>query len=101
MAYYIHKHKVAQFYGGPEEGGWWYEAGYPCEDWDTSLAKFEDADDAYAACRALNDAEYLRRENENRYEYTSVLSDHDDFFGYSVDDTPEMTIYPQERPHYE
>jgi len=31
--YYIHKYEIAQQYGGPEEGGWWYKMGEPVKDW--------------------------------------------------------------------
>lgn len=97
--YYIHKHEVAQQYGGPEEGGWWYDSGVPCGDWVPRA--YDDEEDAYAACRRLNDDEHARREREEDYDYTSVLSHRSHHYSYSVEETTIMEAYPKVRPHYE
>ena len=31
MTVYLNTYEVWQAYGGPEEGGWWYEAGIPAQ----------------------------------------------------------------------
>lgn len=31
MAVYLNTYEVQNLYGGPEEGGWWYEAGTPVQ----------------------------------------------------------------------
>lgn len=53
----------------------------------------------YRVARWLNDKEQKRRKEENRYEYTSVLSHLDLFYCYTSSDffRPRQT----ERPHYE
>jgi hypothetical protein len=99
--YYIHKHEVWQEYGGPEEGGWWYECGRPVDPSEWEPAPFRSEDDAYAACRVLNDAERIRRKTQEKYEYTSVLSYKSTHYAYSVQTVSEPFDYPQKRPHYE
>lgn len=103
VMYYIHKHEVAQSYGGPEEGGWWYEVGTPVEtsEWNPSEHKFGNEDAAYAQCRILNQQERERAAAEEDYEYTSVLSYKSNHYAYSVSNYPVATPYPERRPHYE
>lgn len=97
--WWIHKHEIAQAYGGPEEGGWWYETGVPVAKWEPP--KFDDKEAAYARCRELNAREQERATREEEYEYTSVLAHLSTHYAYSVEDTPEMEAYPSVRPHYE
>jgi hypothetical protein len=97
--HYIHCYEVRQEYGGPEEGGWWYDSGEPVEDW--KLLMCEDAEQAYFVCRALNTAETVRAKEEEDYEYTSVLSYKSRHYAYTVEDTPMAEAYPKARPHYE
>lgn len=102
---YLHRYYTSQKYGGPEEGGWWYDADYPDPGW-TPLeivlrSTDTDYDKAYEVCRKWNSAEYDRREQECRHHYTSVLSDLDDFYTYDFTDSPTPVAFPQERPYYE
>lgn len=98
--YYIHKHEVGLQYGGPEEGGWWYESGSPCGDW-VPLGPFKSEDEAYAKCRELNDQEHDRAKEEEDYDYTSVLSYRSNHYAYSISETTIMRSYPEHRPYYE
>jgi hypothetical protein len=96
--HYVMKYEVYQQYGGPEEGGWWYEEGiaqwrFPIPVPSQSLA--------YRLCRVLNDREHERRKTECDYEYTSVLSDRDTFYGYGIADTFRPQNYQELKPHYE
>lgn len=98
--HYVHKYQVWQEFGGPEEGGWWYTMHHLETDFEPP--RFGTEDEAYAECRELNFKEYERREREEEYEFTSVLSDRCTFYSYDVQDTayaPEWI--PAERPHYE
>lgn len=99
--WYIHKHDIAQEYGGPEEGGWWYNTGIPVEDWNPVHHAYDNEEDAYAVSRALNEAEYLRQEAEEDYEFTSVLSYKSTHYSYTVEDHPIPYSFPERRPHYE
>lgn len=98
MKWYVHKFEVRQEYGGPEEGGWWYDAGTPVEDWDVEA--YDSEDEAYARSRVLNGEERERREGL-RHGYSSVLSYTEEFFAYSVSLRARETSYPNSRPHYE
>lgn len=97
--YFVAKYNVAQQYGGPEEGGWWYDSGVPVEDWE--VISFKDEEEAYACARALNKKEAERRKEENQYGYTSVLSYRDDFYDYAVIEEYPPKPFPEMRPHYE
>ena len=98
--FWIHKYEVSQEYGGPEEGGWWYDLGTLVEDFVPLY--FEDEDAVYEKCRELNGAEGKRREDEEQYGYTSVLSHMSTFYDYTVDETAyPPKHFPETRPHYE
>lgn len=97
--YYIHKYEVAQQYGGPEEGGWWYKAGDPVEDWPPVFVENEEV--AFEVCRALNKAEMERRDKEEPYEYTSALSYMSEHFEFDVSESSVAESFPKVRPHYE
>lgn len=99
--WYIHKHEVALQYGGPEEGGWWYDAGSPDEEWVPAAHAFNSEDEAYAVCRGLNEMEQIRAKQEEDYEYTSVLAYKSSHYAYTVEDHPNPYFYPDRRPHYE
>jgi hypothetical protein len=98
--WYIHKFTEQMAYGGPEEGGWWYDVRDPVspDEWQPLI--FTDEEEAYAKCRELHKEEYERRSREEDYEYSSVLSYRSTFYCYDVttDSTPEL---PGGRPHYE
>lgn len=96
--YFVHKYSEQQCYGGPEEGGWWYDAGDPVPEW-TPLV-FTDEEEAYAKCRELHLIEYERRDTE-KISYTSVLSYRDEFYVYDISSSSEPKSYPERIPHYE
>lgn len=84
-------------WGGPEEGGWWYDAG--------SLARivrlFRNADQAYLYARRLNKKLESRTygPNQGKREKSSVISDGVYEAHVCQDHVPQF--YPAERPHYE
>jgi len=100
--YYVHKMGQCQSYGGPEEGGWWWDKKWPLL-WDEHgyepPVPHANEEEAFAHCRALNKAEYERRAVECRYGYTSVLSHRDNFYTYDV--TESYAAVANQRPHYE
>lgn len=90
-------------YGGPEEGGWWYDTYQPEVSeaaWLTHEAGgpwlFRDLKDAQAKVRWLD--EQLASVNKDRYGPNSVLSQ-GHYVGYAFDGYPHRI--PQERPTYE
>lgn len=75
-------------YGGPEEGGWWYDSFKPIRTFYVSKKR---ADALYLRLMAVRD-----KLNEGRREIGSILSDG----VYAVYPGVEEA-YPTERPHYE
>jgi hypothetical protein len=111
---YVHKYEVALAYGGPEEGGWYYDTGTPVSfeipaghpDFVISGLqvmgfRVADEEEAYAIARKLNEEEHERAKREEDYDYTSVLAYRSTHYAYRVDDTPDPQPYPAQRPHYE
>ena len=114
---YLNTYQIWQCYGGPEEGGWWYEAGTPVQ----SIFLGNESADDYIEARDWEEIKDLREKATITYtegrkpkpianatggyiflpgsdipstyvrdnDYTSVIEDH-----YAED-------YPQQRPHYE
>ena len=99
FTHFVHKYEVGLCYGGPEEGGWWYDAGTPVEAW--VPVGFMDEDQAYDYCRAMNEAEHERADAEEDYSYTSVLAGRSTHYAYRVEEDPVPHAYPERRPHYE
>ena len=98
--WYVHKYQEWQDYGGPEEGGWWYDVREPVRDDEWTTFIFTEEEEAFAKCRELYAEEYERRKGEP-YDYYSVLSAQSTF--YAFDCTTESMPYssPTVRPHYE
>lgn len=91
-------------YGGGEEGGWWYECGYPIDELldgiepDMCLPKsFLDEEEARAYCLKVNEALEVGP-NKGRRPLSSVLSD-GRYRARCQDGHPKH--FPTERPHYE
>lgn len=98
-AWWIHKHRVTQKYGGPEEGGWWFDSGVPTGE--APRGPFYVEDEAYELCRTLNGEENDRASRDEPYGYTSVLSYRSQHYSYSVSEARTAVSYPAETPHYE
>lgn len=88
---YVNAYAVTRHFGGPEEGGWWYNAGEP-------LASVPLANPTVDQIEA------------ERARLKSVLADHAEGDIYSVLGGVAVEVYPQdgpavnwptERPHYE
>ena len=86
---FINAYSVTRHYGGPEEGGWYYNRGEP-------LASIPvDTDEEADAARAKLEARYSGEARGNIY---SVRG------GVELDVLEEehfATAYPTRRPHYE
>lgn len=85
-------------YGGPEEGGWWYDHGEPCEDPDLPMpsvhASRADANAARAAMQAQLDA----GPNVGRPPKGSVLS-RGTYEAVAFEGYPKA--WPERAPRYE
>lgn len=96
--WYVHEYYISQEYGGPEEGGWWFDLQTPTGEKPLIFTSREEAEDK---CYELNQQELVRREHQEKYQYTSVLSDRSTFYSYRESDEPIATRIPEEWPHYE
>ena len=87
-------------YGGPEEGGWWYDVGEPTENPTLGILTrfFLNKKEAFAYRDSLEPIVEEANRSEGRRDPGSVLCD-----GYYavllMDGYPRA--YPEERPHYE
>lgn len=88
---------VGMRWGGPEEGGWWYDAGSLVR----TLRTFRNEERAYAFCRRLNGklASRAYGPNQGKREYSSVLSDGE--IQACVYQNAAPMGFPERRPHYE
>lgn len=89
---------VDRLCGGPEEGGWFYDAGERFRDFEPIVCHGNDAArEAHAKCEAYI-AEH--RMNEGRHEPNSVLCDGwYASWAFAGDAAPDY--FPAVRPHYE
>lgn len=110
---YANAYLTDRLYGGPEEGGWWYDTGEPvmslpfvCEDEecvtdDQSFisAKFDNhaRDIALHQLHALCEAAGLAPPELEFFKDRDWVIDHMAFY---IEGKPGE-FYPQERPHYE
>jgi hypothetical protein len=84
-------------YGGPEEGGWYYEAGYPHPEYAGLMRGFsQDKAGMLAYCAELQD--YCDHLNEGRPRVDSVLSN-GRFCVRAFEGLPKA--WPETRPRYE
>ena len=89
-AVYINGYEVELAYGGPEEGGWWYDVGTVYKSMPTTAAK---------AARLLERVRaWCDRANEGTPPRSSVIGTPD--FVAMTSDEPGIG-FPQERPFYE
>lgn len=88
---FVNAYSVERCYGGPEEGGWWYDAGEPIAS--IPIRGSDDPESAKGALRAMFG--WPRERSQGRY---SVLGGAD-FEIYVEDGPPEA--FPKQRPHYE
>lgn len=83
-------------YGGPEEGGWYFDCGSRCDEYPPLI--FNNEQDARAA-RRLAELLLDTGENVGRRPIESVLSQ--GMYSAEVYGGYPPTHYPETRPHYE
>ena len=81
-------------YGGPEEGGWWYDTGEMAR----IIRTFKDEDRAEAYATRMNSL-LNATINKGRRDISSVLSDGKYYAEVHKNIAPHH--YPERRPHYE
>jgi hypothetical protein len=98
MFYTVTLAHIDRRYGGPEEGGWWYDHASPLvEGKDADHVRvFHAEDDAIAYARSLDAVADARNEAEGNRDLNSVLSE-----GIVASWIWEGFPQPAPRPHYE
>jgi len=97
MSYTVAVYLCDRAYGGPEEGGWWYDCGVPSDEHARFTRGFKRESDAIKYARKLNDT-HAEKWNEDRRDISSVLSE-GQFYAEVHEGNPAP--YPKIRPHYE
>jgi hypothetical protein len=90
---YVNAYSVGRYYGGPEEGGWWYDAGTPL----ASVPFTADVTDERLEQEKTRLREEIGWETEGQGRY-SVVGD-DDFVVCVEDEFAQH--FPLQTPHYE
>lgn len=90
---YVNVYDITRCFGGPEEGGWWYDAGECIEIHRVAATSKEECVAIAAALRTDLSAEFPR--TAKRY---SVLGGED--YDIFIQDDPGSD-FPEVRPHYE
>ena len=81
-------------YGGPEEGGWWFDTGEHVR----TLRVFASEKTAYDYCWRLNE-KLATTLNRGRRPISSVLSQ--GRYGAEIHEDHAPAAYPENRPYYE
>lgn len=89
---------VDKAWGGPEEGGWWYDAGEPALEY-ASHTRIFSIEGRALAYRDMLRSGLVAQLNEGRREINSVLSE--GRYEAVIDEDHYPEPYPKERPHYE
>ena len=94
---WVHLFEVTREYGGPEEGGWWYNLYVPVQA--TAQGPFFDRGEAWDAAHTLQVFADVENKVDNPRGIYSVIGGADRV--WSVQDTQVPTMSPAEQPHYE
>ena len=117
MTIYLNTYEVWQAYGGPEEGGWWYDAGEPVQSVLISQDDLEDwleatDPDERAGMLSRATAAYTRGQSPTPKDtgyggYTFAPGCDDQPLTYAEDNSYRSCFedcyaqpFPQERPYY-
>jgi hypothetical protein len=93
MAHALAIYEIDKAYGGPEEGGWWFDTGERL----AIVRHFDDPEKAFAACRRAN--AWLDRIQTGQRPVSSVLYNGGRLAARVYRNPP--AFFPQERPRYE
>jgi hypothetical protein len=92
--WFVNVYNVDRCYGGPEEGGWWYDAGEPSEYFERASFGVESQEEA----QLLKSALLARIEMpDDHHDRSSVIGDTD--IEVYIEDMPAER-FPRERPFY-
>lgn len=92
--YYVNAYEVTLGYGGPEEGGWWFDCGHPLFSMPVVEGDARGEDRARGQIKAMFGQKYADCPDKS-----SVRSDAADLW-VRVEDHAAVA-FPEFRPHYE
>lgn len=104
--YFVAVYTRDRHFGGPEEGGWWYDAGELVTDatiyrqLGMTPASFTDLEEAKAYRGSMDAAIDGANLNEGKHTPDSVCSE-GDWLEAHIEENGLPAFYPQRRPHYE
>ena len=94
--YYVTLYMTDRAYGGAEEGGWWFDCGYPVVN---SINRcFDSEDEAFAYYKSEKIQKLLADWNEGRGDINSVNCD--GIYKVFIDEDRFPAEFPTERPYY-
>ena len=89
---------IDRAWGGPEEGGWWFDYGAPADDeYRSYTRRFTSNEAAVQYCVALQHT-VIEEANKGRHPISSMISD-GEYRAFVCEGDP--TPFPEHRPHYE
>ena len=94
--YSVSIHLYDRAYGGPEEGGWWFDYGEPDHGYWNFTRLFDNQDDARAYANTLDGV--IAELNQGRPEVSSMASE--GRYGWFIQEGYPHA-WPVTRPHYE
>ena len=116
MAVYLNTYEVWQSYGGPEEGGWWYQSGSPVQSIKFSDEDYEawmEATDIEERAKITNEATLAFTQgrpptpSKTGYGGYTFVGDSEEPSGYYQDNDYRSWFedhyaqeFPEERPEY-
>jgi len=93
-------YELYRYYGGPEEGGWWYDCGQLMR----TVKVFKVEEKAHEFCRRYNRPLAFRREKQRGVRYGGLPLDSGNYDGghYQAEVHKLMPplSYPEQRPYY-
>ena len=97
MRYVVAVYELDRCYGGPEEGGWWYNTG----DLIRILAVYKDEQQAWAHAERFNRTLVYRRKQDPHFRSLSSVAYSGGHLAARVCERTAPEHYPTHRPHYE
>ena len=95
LRYSVAVYEVDRAYGGPEEGGWWFD----CGDLVRVAKRFRSEDDAWNYCNRLNEKLYSRMEHYGIRSSSSMAYSGGEYRA-KVYESAAPESFPVERPYY-
>jgi hypothetical protein len=95
---YVSRYKITRHYGGPEEGGWWYDR----QRFSGTIASDLSKEEAKQLAGELNArAKADRLQPSGTYQGRFSVANHTDHYYFVEDEPGKLDDTDKPRPHYE